>query len=102
MIRPQPRTTLFPCATRFRSHRPGPREVASDETLANHAPPAGDPEHVDGHRQRRSEEHTSELQSRPYLVCRILLEKKTHILTPRPPLSPVPRPSIPHMRSEIA
>src|SRR3712207_6857732 len=40
----------------------------------------------------RSEEHTSELQSRQYLVCRLLLEKKhTYILAPPPPL-PLPRP----------
>src|SRR3989442_4089049 len=66
MIRRPPRSTLFPYTTLFRSvlstkthlttffstHRPAPRP------------------------QPRSEEHTSELQSRPHLVCRLLLEKK--------------------------
>src|SRR5215813_15468542 len=74
MIRRPPRSTLFPYTTLFRSrHRPrlqrdvlpagpphpGPqRRIAADDALA------------------RSEEHTSELQSRPHLVCRLLLEKK--------------------------
>src|SRR3712207_7589770 len=79
MIRRPPRSTLFPYTTLFRS------------TIAQriHLPefPGGvDVEQGDGRRQRcecllremeqRSEEHTSELQSRQYLVCRLLLEKK--------------------------
>src|SRR5437762_8883928 len=65
MIRRPPRSTLFPYTTLFRSHR----------LFARHL----------GHRARRamaawsavrSEEHTSELQSPMYLVCRLLLEKK--------------------------
>src|SRR5690349_23726115 len=75
MIRRPPRSTLFPYTTLFRSqHRPVDRLRA--------APPFGDRRGgllhlvlpvVD---QQRSEEHTSELQSRRDLVCRLLLEKK--------------------------
>src|SRR3990172_9323992 len=65
MIRRPPRSTLFPYTTLFRS---GIRTLAFD----------GDPACVDrNYRQvrERSEEHTSELQSRLHLVCRLLLEK---------------------------
>src|SRR5205809_5725895 len=69
MIRRPPRSTLFPYTTLFRSHqqrcraRPlGERDVGADGRRA--APTS------------RSEEHTSELQSRLHLVCRLLLEKK--------------------------
>src|SRR5258707_6840186 len=71
MIRRPPRSTLFPYTTLFRS--PGVKRTA---TLARqgHKPPRR------LFRRRlwslRSEEHTSELQSRQYLVCRLLLEKK--------------------------
>src|SRR2546429_3627897 len=70
MIRRPPRSTLFPYTTLFRS-RPGPEHPRSDltkrwsERLAALVPYS-----------RRSEEHTSELQSRLHLVCRLLLEKK--------------------------
>src|SRR5205085_5250481 len=65
MIRPPPRSTLFPYTTLFRS-RPGPRRRRRRD---EHPPgrPAG---------RARSEEHTSELQSQSNLVCRLLLEKK--------------------------
>src|SRR2546425_6464301 len=89
MIRRPPRSTLFPYTTLFRSRNPargaergagGPREVrrlllgplraghgnVRAETRDAAAPPGGP----------RSEEHTSELQSLAYLVCRLLLEKK--------------------------
>src|SRR5438874_11108952 len=65
MIRPPPRSTLFPYTTLFRSEAPTPLLCDSD-----------------GFRQmfsvlnKRSEEHTSQLQSRRDLVCRLLLEKK--------------------------
>src|SRR5258707_10327256 len=65
MIRRPPRSTLFPYTTLFRSQLqilPGPGEPKFD------AP--------GGFLFVRSEEHTSELQSRQYLVCRLLLEKK--------------------------
>src|SRR3712207_8493455 len=77
MIRRPPRSTLFPYTTLFRSGLP-PR------LLRRTAPRRGRWRVVDGESRvavvtgaaRRSEEHTSELQSRQYLVCRLLLEKK--------------------------
>src|SRR3712207_7829203 len=96
MIRRPPRSTLFPYTTLFRSaarvrQRDGQQaEAEGREADADPLPgadgeaedalgedgqedePAGD-DRLD---QRRSEEHTSELQSRQYLVCRLLLEKK--------------------------
>src|SRR3712207_7871808 len=84
MIRRPPRSTLFPYTTLFRSQRAGDQHGGIDATQpdvevcarfleAHRGLPAI--EQV-GHEQR-SEEHTSELQSRQYLVCRLLLEKKT-------------------------
>src|SRR3712207_8505001 len=71
MIRRPPRSTLFPYTTLFRSLRRLLRADGDD---------TGDPAagNRQGARRRhsRSEEHTSELQSRQYLVCRLLLEKK--------------------------
>src|SRR3712207_7924186 len=75
MIRRPPRSTLFPYTTLFRSLA----GVDADPAGQPDAPPGlqiavkdGEPvAHLD-----RSEEHTSELQSRQYLVCRLLLEKK--------------------------
>src|SRR5690606_41470502 len=94
LIRPPPRSTLFPYTTLFRSHRPrrfagvsGPvgetarPDVGPDDRrqqtphqrhgLAGRSGVDGDVPH-----RARSEEHTSELQSRENLVCRLLLEKK--------------------------
>src|SRR3712207_8376854 len=89
MIRRPPRSTLFPYTTLFRSV---PREILRAYHTAMQAPrgpvfvsiPMNDwDEEVDPlphravfHESERSEEHTSELQSRQYLVCRLLLEKK--------------------------
>src|SRR5690606_39771813 len=73
IIRRPLRSTLFPYTTLFRSQAPracGLREVAAGE---RHAHPACDRA---ASRRDRSEEHTSELQSRENLVCRLLLEKK--------------------------
>src|SRR5258707_4015051 len=72
MIRRPPRSTLFPYTTLFRSavHRPrraGPGGDRLPRPARAHGARAG---------RGRSEEHTSELQSRQYLVCRLLLEKK--------------------------
>src|SRR5437879_11492281 len=69
MIRRPPRSTLFPYTTLFRSYRPVGRPDADPATPSRYqnAVPA---------MSRRSEEHTSELQSPMYLVCRLLLEKK--------------------------
>src|SRR6266508_6014882 len=69
MIRRPPRSTLFPYTTLFRPPR-GPR-VHIREAAHAKAPHAPLPL-----LRRRSEEHTSELQSRGHLVCRLLLEKK--------------------------
>src|SRR3712207_7109121 len=94
MIRRPPRSTLFPYTTLFRSHRRGRlralrrglhRADLQDRLAAlrgrrdhreeERALPVHDhPELVE--QRLRSEEHTSELQSRQYLVCRLLLEKK--------------------------
>src|SRR5256885_10819297 len=88
MIRRPPRSTLFPYTTLFRS---GPTDRAEDR-----AEDDDDERGAEGHGDRRegqrrgaweaitmsfrSEEHTSELQSPCNLVCRLLLEKKKHIL----------------------
>src|SRR3712207_8810156 len=79
MIRRPPRSTLFPYTTLFRSGSPARRRTrrttaSSSEAVAPRRslePPA-----TSLCARRRSEEHTSELQSRQYLVCRLLLEKK--------------------------
>src|SRR3712207_7660624 len=84
MIRRPPRSTLFPYTTLFRS-RPAQAALASArkvERLAasgdRRSSAAGVEPQPTASRttRRRSEEHTSELQSRQYLVCRLLLEKK--------------------------
>src|SRR5437868_12659642 len=73
MIRRPPRSTLFPYTTLFRS---SPSSGSATKPLASlTATPASDPSIVDAVSER-SEEHTSELQSRFDLVCRLLLEKK--------------------------
>src|SRR2546427_5620681 len=80
MIRRPPRSTLFPYTTLFRSHRRpspsrrGPVSAANGSLVPERDAPAS--EVVGGHGERRSEEHTSELQSQSNLVCRLLLEKK--------------------------
>src|SRR3989442_3837346 len=70
MIRRPPRSTLFPYTTLFRS-----REEEIGEGRQRVARLVERPGDRPG-RSTRSEEHTSELQSRPHLVCRLLLEKK--------------------------
>src|SRR5205823_9278484 len=74
MFRGPPRSTLFPYTTLFRS--PGRRPTGRISASARRRPSTA--------RRSRSEEHTSELQSLAYLVCRLLLEKKK-----------VPQPSAP-------
>src|SRR3712207_7431033 len=92
MIRRPPRSTLFPYTTLFRSDGVGERcrqdgERGRREQRAEDAlqPACGD-EQVEAlggaAGGRRSEEHTSELQSRQYLVCRLLLEKKNTTVQP--------------------
>src|SRR3712207_7889534 len=91
MIRRPPRSTLFPYTTLFRSQATGwskstsqgrpcggagkcPRSACVAQASLFHSTGA---DHISTVRER-SEEHTSELQSRQYLVCRLLLEKKKH------------------------
>src|SRR2546425_6893384 len=95
MIRRPPRSTLFPYTTLFRSapfgarlHRPqGGGDLRARRPHARppepgRASPPGLPAGGDGGaRLPRSEEHTSELQSLAYLVCRLLLEKKKNVLS---------------------
>src|SRR3712207_7851665 len=88
MIRRPPRSTLFPYTTLFRSlgegildvpgpERPGIALVSAELFMHQRCPVLECLLDVRHHAHRlRSEEHTSELQSRQYLVCRLLLEKK--------------------------
>src|SRR3712207_6852030 len=79
MIRRPPRSTLFPYTTLFRSGgEPVAQEVrlGEGEVDALRALPVGARDAHELAAAERSEEHTSELQSRQYLVCRLLLEKK--------------------------
>src|SRR3989442_4829925 len=99
MIRRPPRSTLFPYTTLFRSQnllgmvtasmladgvRPADFQMNQAKTLtyyfANLSAPAY-PLAIDRRIGRRSEEHTSELQSRPHLVCRLLLVTSKHRLS---------------------
>src|SRR3989442_5148461 len=85
MIRRPPRSTLFPYTTLFRSQGPerarpperrGVGRQIEEVPVPVLARPASRQERRDRPRAVRSEEHTSELQSRPHLVCRLLLVKK--------------------------
>src|SRR5438067_4965059 len=77
MIRRPPRSTLFPYTTLFRSRgQIGGRSMAGQDSGRDRRPGAPRPRV-----RNRSEEHTSELQSRFDLVCRLLLEKKKIIMT---------------------
>src|SRR3712207_8357904 len=97
MIRRPPRSTLFPYTTLFRSVRRAARaKRASMETSIPGArtPPTYSPAAETALKlvDVRSEEHTSELQSRQYLVCRLLLEKNKPTRTAaRPPSATVPK-----------
>src|SRR3712207_8652252 len=102
MIRRPPRSTLFPYTTLFRSLVHARAQDGAVELL-HHLVRGGVGRRVvereDGHAFGRSEEHTSELQSRQYLVCRLLLEKKKSITTLMsttqtiPSISTLPTPS---------
>src|SRR3712207_7314478 len=81
MIRRPPRSTLFPYTTLFRSGvRDALERLGRDDALVRHdlavLAVEADLDAAIGLHHVRSEEHTSELQSRQYLVCRLLLEKK--------------------------
>src|SRR3712207_7699792 len=101
MIRRPPRSTLFPYTTLFRSWRGAVMSPAQNclrgrdgrlgrrfagrgniRTVLPTRPPRTPEASPDDARQARSEEHTSELQSRQYLVCRLLLEKKNNKMKP--------------------
>src|SRR2546422_1839634 len=89
MIRRPPRSTLFPYTTLFRSLRARAKAVGRRRHPHRRRAPARDRR---GRRRRgtaRSEEHTSELQSRLHLVCRLLLEKKKNNKSRRAPGHPV-------------
>src|SRR3712207_7485539 len=102
MIRRPPRSTLFPYTTLFRSIGLPRRVYLSIDVgwaglglpsgEAARAPPSvrliGPQRCTDRASARRSEEHTSELQSRQYLVCRLLLEKKKILLATHSRSSP--------------
>src|SRR2546422_6928486 len=80
MIRRPPRSTLFPYTTLFRSQH---EEGRAEEVGLQRQPPVHERrELVRLEAEERSEEHTSELQSRLHLVCRLLLEKKKDTLPP--------------------
>src|SRR3712207_7373291 len=86
MIRRPPRSTLFPYTTLFRSSSPAlisapTSRPAAATTRSAPAPSPRSPSRAPS--PARSEEHTSELQSRQYLVCRLLLEKKKKYLDNR-------------------
>src|SRR3712207_8933214 len=95
MIRRPPRSTLFPYTTLFRSHAEGgraaprllpggPLQTTALTSVSGRRKASATPGYTTfpsttlspSRRDGRSEEHTSELQSRQYLVCRLLLEKK--------------------------
>src|SRR3712207_6896197 len=86
MIRRPPRSTLFPYTTLFRSSRLSRRDpsthrrhsITTASRLESHLSPLSYQQICRALLSPRSEEHTSELQSRQYLVCRLLLEKKKH------------------------
>src|SRR2546430_13233570 len=87
MIRRPPRSTLFPYTTLFRSlvrrvhrRRSDRREIGEPARVIRRVLPAL---RRPGREVRRSEEHTSELQSQSNLVCRLLLEKKKHTIRRR-------------------
>src|SRR3712207_8099916 len=87
MIRRPPRSTLFPYTTLFRSddavglalYRIDDLKLEAAIQGVEVARPPGLDDRVGDEGEERSEEHTSELQSRQYLVCRLLLEKKKNM-----------------------
>src|SRR5205823_13129156 len=96
---PPPRSTLFPYTTLFRSSLPGERKSALATKAESRiypgpglqipamavrgtSPPRARPTRPSTTTEARSEEHTSELQSLAYLVCRLLLEKKKETKSP--------------------
>src|SRR2546421_3149323 len=76
MIRRPPRSTLFPYTTLFRSRERGARDQPGRRDVVGDRDGRGGGGGGELRQPERSEEHTSELQSRSDLVCRLLLEKK--------------------------
>src|SRR5437870_9779073 len=95
MIRRPPRSTLFPYTTLFRSSEPYVSKTTNLRRrltrLLGFAEERSKKLNL-RERVRRSEEHTSELQSRGHLVCRLLLEKKKHHTKPRTTIKLLPVP----------
>src|SRR3712207_8314214 len=102
MIRRPPRSTLFPYTTLFRSSLAGALTadfaffgISTDGAIGSYATVdvsignALVTDEVITYIDNRSEEHTSELQSRQYLVCRLLLDKKTQISLPYLPCTEI-------------
>src|SRR5206468_12537522 len=95
MLRRPPASTLFPYTTLFRSHRPGLSHMPAVQERRRQQ--VAGPGSVGGNAnapapaRERSEEHTSELQSRSDLVCRLLLEKKNNQRRPCSILPPARR-----------
>src|SRR2546425_8421674 len=90
MIRRPPRSTLFPYTTLFRS-RQALERLVEEQHGGRQRHRAADRDHLllaPG--EMRSEEHTSELQSLAYLVCRLLLEKKKHVYAKPASVSALP------------
>src|SRR2546422_4957152 len=85
MIRRPPRSTLFPYTTLFRSHRREGGDSQFFQGLPHLACGCGTVDLKGATATGRSEEHTSELQSRLHLVCRLLLEKKKGLQYHQPP-----------------
>src|SRR5256884_3751174 len=98
MIRRPPRSTLFPYTTLFRSRRPHDLAGVRGLLLRMHQMEVvAGITFVQRRDAERSEEHTSELQSRLHLVCRLLLEKKKDHVVPQhrcPPLPPLRMPCV--------
>src|SRR5438105_11429685 len=88
MIRRPPRSTLFPYTTLFRSSEVWLYECGAAESGGCGRTGRTD---LNSSPSRRSEEHTSELQSRVDLVCRLLLEKKKETYAPTPDAGPTPQ-----------
>src|SRR2546423_7831094 len=83
MIRRPPRSTLFPYTTLFRSTTLSPRRARRSTTSLRGRPRTSTARSsATASAVERSEEHTSELQSLAYLVCRLLLEKKKYTIYP--------------------
>src|SRR3712207_8670336 len=98
MIRRPPRSTLFPYTTLFRSDADSqgcPDRASGFGELGELADERGVTTFRELVSKQRSEEHTSELQSRQYLVCRLLLEQQKE----PEHLNPVQHPHIPHRNS---